>query len=80
MGAALDVHEFALRCVTTRANGLPAVAAYVRRAGDPAWSALAMDVLRIEEGAIAEILTFGPDVFGAFELPPTLAGEGEPRA
>jgi RNA polymerase sigma-70 factor (ECF subfamily) len=67
-----------LRCVTTRANGVPAVAAYVRRAGDPAWSALAMDVLRIEEGAIAEILTFGPDVFAAFGLPPTLAAEGEP--
>jgi RNA polymerase sigma-70 factor (ECF subfamily) len=68
-----------LRCVTTRANGLPAVAAYVRRAGDAAWSALAMDVLRIEEGAIAEILTFGPEVFAAFGLPPTLAAEREPE-
>ncbi len=66
-----------LRCVTTRANGLPAVAAFVRRAGDPAWNALAMDVLRIEEGAIAEILTFGPDLFAAFGLPPTLEAEDE---
>jgi RNA polymerase sigma-70 factor, ECF subfamily len=69
-----------LRCVTTRANGLPAVAAYVRRAGDSTWSALAMDVLRIEEGAIAEILTFGPDVFAAFGLAPTLTADGEPHA
>jgi RNA polymerase sigma-70 factor (ECF subfamily) len=68
-----------LRCVTTRANGLPAVAAYVRRAGDADWSALAMDVLRIEEGAIAEILTFGPDVFAAFGLAPTLEAGGVPR-
>lgn len=69
-----------LRCVTTRANGEPAVAAYVRRAGEPVWSALAMDVLRIEEGMIAEILTFGPDVFASFGLPPTLEGEGEADA
>ena len=69
-----------VRCVVTRANGAPAVAAYVRRAGDAAWSALAMDVLRIEEGAIAEILTFGPDVFASFGLAPTLEGEGESRA
>jgi RNA polymerase sigma-70 factor (ECF subfamily) len=66
-----------LRCVVTRANGLPAIAAYVRREGEPAWSALAMDVLRIEEGAIAEILTFGPDVFASFGLPPTLEGGSE---
>ena len=58
-----------LRCVVTRANGLPAVAAYVRRAGDAGWSALAMDVLRIEEGAIAEILTFVPGQFAALGLP-----------
>jgi hypothetical protein len=39
-----------------------------------------MDVLRIEDGAIAEILTFGPDVFPDFGLAPTLAAEGAPRA
>jgi RNA polymerase sigma-70 factor (ECF subfamily) len=66
--------------VVTLANGLPGVAAYVRRAGVPAWSALAMDVLRIEEGAIAEILTFGPDVFAAFGLAPALDVEGAPGA
>ena len=61
-----------LRCVTTRANGLPAVAAYVRREGEPAWSAMAIDLLRVEEGSIAEVITFGPDVFPAFGLPPNL--------
>ena len=29
-------------------------------------------VLRIQDGAIAEITTFGPELFPAFDLPPTL--------
>ena len=58
-----------LRCVVTRANLQPAVAAYVRRPDDSAWRALALDVLRIEEGAIAEIVTFSPDCFPSFGLP-----------
>lgn len=62
-----------LRCVITRANGQPAVAAYGRRDGDAEWQAMAMDVLRIEDGRIAEIVTFGPDVFASFGLPATLA-------
>ena len=74
--AGFGTEEFGrLRCVVTRANGVPAVAAYVRREGEPAWTALAMDVLRIEEGAIAEILTFGPEVFASFGLAPTLENE-----
>ena len=62
-----------LRCVTTRANRQPAVACYVLRKGDATYRAMALDVLRIEEGSIAEIVTFGPDVFGAFRLPPTMS-------
>ena len=62
-----------LRCVTTRANRQPAVACYVLRKGDATYHAMALDVLRIEEGSIAEIVTFGPDVFGAFGLPPTMS-------
>ena len=58
-----------LRCVVTRANLQPAVAAYVRRPGDSAWRALALDVLRIEDGVIAEIVTFPPDCFLSFGLP-----------
>jgi hypothetical protein len=35
-------------------------------------AAFKVDVLRIENGAIAEITTFGPELFSAFGLPPTL--------
>ncbi|HSI81391.1 MAG TPA: sigma-70 family RNA polymerase sigma factor [Solirubrobacterales bacterium] len=62
-----------MRCVTTRANRQPAVACYVRKSGDDGpCRPLALDVLRIEEGRVAEIVTFPPDVFGVFELPPEL--------
>ena len=61
-----------LRCALTRANMQPAVACYVRRPGDAEYRALALDVLRIEDGAIAEVTTFGDEVFPAFGLPPTL--------
>jgi RNA polymerase sigma-70 factor (TIGR02960 family) len=58
-----------LRCVVTRANLQPAVAAYVCRPGDSDWRAMAVDVLRIQDGLITEIVTFGPDTFPLFGLP-----------
>ena len=58
-----------VRCVVTHANLQPAVANYVRRPGDSSWRALALDVLRIEEGLITEIVTFPPDTFPLFGLP-----------
>jgi RNA polymerase sigma-70 factor (ECF subfamily) len=58
-----------LRCVVTHANLQPAVAAYVCRPGDSTWRAMALDVLRIEEGLITEIVTFVPDTFPLFGLP-----------
>ena len=58
-----------LRCVVTHANLQPAVAAYLCRPGDSTWRALALDVLRIENGLIAEIVVFMPDNFPAFGLP-----------
>jgi RNA polymerase sigma-70 factor, ECF subfamily len=58
-----------LRCIVTYANTQPAVAAYVCRPGDSAWRALALDVVRIEEGLITEIVTFSPDTFSLFGLP-----------
>jgi RNA polymerase sigma-70 factor (TIGR02960 family) len=61
-----------LRCVVTHANGQPAIANYVHQPGDDAYSALALDVLRIADGAIAEIVTFGAPVFSWFGLPETL--------
>jgi len=61
-----------LHCVVTHANLQPAVAAYVRRPDESSWRALALDVLRIENGMIAEIVVFMPDNFPAFGLPMTL--------
>jgi RNA polymerase sigma-70 factor (ECF subfamily) len=57
------------RCVATRANRQPAVACYVRSPGESAYRALAIDVLRIEDGRVAEITAFPSDVFAAFGLP-----------
>ena len=62
-----------MRCVTTRANHQPAVACYVLQAGDTEYRALAIDVLRIEEGRIAEIVAFGCELFASFGLSATLA-------
>ena len=69
-----------VRCVTTRANLQPALANYVLRPGDSTWRAMALDVLRIEEGVITEIVTFAPDVFASFDLPLTMAASEEGRA
>lgn len=61
-----------LRCVVTRANRQPAVACYARRPGDDSYSPLAIDVLRIADGAVAEIVTFDDSLFRWFGLPKTL--------
>jgi RNA polymerase sigma-70 factor (TIGR02960 family) len=61
-----------VRCLPARANRQPAVAYYVLKPGDDAYRALALDVLRIEEGEIAEIVAFAPDRFPALGLPATL--------
>ena len=60
------------RLVPTRANRMPTAASYLRRPGDSEFRAFKFDVLRIEDGAIAEITTFGSALFPAFGLPPTL--------
>ena len=71
--AGFGTEEFGrLRCVTTRANRQPAVACYVLGKGDTTYRALAVDVLRIEEGMISEIFVFGPEVFAGLGLPITL--------
>jgi RNA polymerase sigma-70 factor (TIGR02960 family) len=63
------------QCRTTIANGQPAVAIYLRRPGSPTYQPFAMDVLRIEDGLVAEILAFDSDTFEWFGLPTQL----EPR-
>jgi RNA polymerase sigma-70 factor, ECF subfamily len=74
------------RLVPFGLNLQPAAAAYLRRPGDSEYRAFALDVLRIEDGKVAEItafiqpgagtgafrIDFGWDMFGAFGLPPTL--------
>ncbi len=62
-----------MRCLITRANRQPAVACYVRGPGDDAYSPLAIDVLTIADGAIADIVVFDGSVFGWFGLPETLS-------
>jgi RNA polymerase sigma-70 factor (TIGR02960 family) len=60
------------RLVPTRANRMPTAATYLRRPGDSTFRAFKFDVLRVEDGAIAEITTFGAALFPAFGLPRTL--------
>ena len=60
------------RLVPTQANRMPTAASYLRRPGDSEFRAFKFDVLRIEDGAIVEITTFGAGLFPAFGLPPTL--------
>jgi RNA polymerase sigma-70 factor (ECF subfamily) len=61
------------RSVATAANRQPAVAAYVRRAGDSEYRALGIDVLRLEGGLVVDITRFiRADIFEAFGLKSTL--------
>ncbi len=46
------------RLVPTSANRLPAAASYLLRPGDTVWRAFKLDVLRVHDGKIAEIMTF----------------------
>jgi RNA polymerase sigma-70 factor (TIGR02960 family) len=60
------------RLVPTRANRLPAAASYLRRPGDTEHRAFKIDVIRVKDGAIAEVTTFGAALFPAFGLAETL--------
>ncbi|ONI72256.1 RNA polymerase subunit sigma-70 [Kribbella sp. ALI-6-A] len=59
------------RHVPVQANGQLAVAAYLQRPGTSVYRAQLLDVLRFEDGLIAEITTFEPHLFAAFGLPMT---------
>jgi RNA polymerase sigma-70 factor (ECF subfamily) len=62
-----------LRTLVAAANMQPAAAHYLRAPGESAYRPLALDVLRLEAGRVAEIDSFVfPDLFPAFGLPPTL--------
>jgi len=61
-----------MRCLITRANRQPAVACYIRRPGDDAYTPVAIDVLRIADGAVADIVTFDGSLSGWFGQPEKL--------
>jgi RNA polymerase sigma-70 factor (ECF subfamily) len=61
------------RCVPTRANRQPAVACYLRRPEDSAYRPFVLDVLRVEDGAVAEVTVFPLEpLLDALGLPATL--------
>jgi RNA polymerase sigma-70 factor (TIGR02960 family) len=55
--------------VPSGANRMPTAASYLRRPGDTEFRAFKFDVMRVEDGLIAEITTFDPRLFEAFGLP-----------
>ncbi|SHN42739.1 RNA polymerase subunit sigma-70 [Cryptosporangium aurantiacum] len=61
------------RLVPIAVNRMPAAASYLRRPGDTVFRAFKIDVLRVADGRIVEITTFGTLLFPALGLPPTLA-------
>jgi RNA polymerase sigma-70 factor (ECF subfamily) len=61
-----------LRAVPTASNRQPAAAFYQRRFGDAEYRLIAVEVLGIEDGQIAEIASFHGPLIKAFDLPPTL--------
>ena len=60
------------RLVPVRANRQPAAASYLRRPGDTEWRAFKFDLLRCQDGGIAEITTFDKTLFPQFGLPEVL--------
>jgi RNA polymerase sigma-70 factor (TIGR02960 family) len=61
------------RLLPTGVNRMPAAVSYLRRPGDTVYRAFKVDVLRIEDGRIAEITTLGPAaLIGPLGLPETL--------
>ena len=72
-GGAFDAENYGrMRGVITRANRQPAAGCYRQRPGEPDFLPLAIDVLRIEDAKIAELVTFPAHLFPAFGLPPRL--------
>jgi RNA polymerase sigma-70 factor (ECF subfamily) len=60
------------RCTITYTNRQPAVVNYLRKPGESEHRLFALDVLRIQEGAVAEIITFSGGALAPFDLPQTL--------
>ncbi len=56
------------RLIPVRANRMPATASYLLRPGDTEYRAFKFDVMRVQDGRIAEVTTFNSDLFPAFGL------------
>jgi len=61
------------RLLPVRANRMPGAASYLLRPGDTEYRAFKLDVMRFADGMIAEITTFGDDLFPAFGLEQVLS-------
>jgi RNA polymerase sigma-70 factor (ECF subfamily) len=60
------------RLLPTTANRMPTAACYLRLRGDTVFRAFKFDVIRVRGDRIAEITTFGPDLFPVFGLQSTV--------
>jgi RNA polymerase sigma-70 factor (TIGR02960 family) len=60
------------RLLPTRVNRMPAAASYHRAAGAREFTPFKIDVLRVRDGRVAEVTTFGTAVFGELGLPAAL--------
>jgi RNA polymerase sigma-70 factor (ECF subfamily) len=69
-----------LRGIATGANLQPAVAYYLRAPGEADFRPLALDVLRVQDGRVAEISSFVfPELFPAFGLPMSLSADSRSK-
>jgi RNA polymerase sigma-70 factor (ECF subfamily) len=62
----------AFKMVAVGTNRQPAAAAYLREPGESEFRLSGVHVLRVEDGVIAEITTFGPELCRGFRLPATM--------
>ncbi|MFF3668358.1 RNA polymerase subunit sigma-70 [Microtetraspora malaysiensis] len=60
------------RLLPVRANRQLAAAAYLRRPGESRFSPCWMGILRVEDGLVSQITTYGDEVFPRFGLPAAL--------
>ncbi len=67
------------RLVPVDANRMPAAASYLRASGDTEYRAFKIDVLRVEQGRVVEVTTFGQSRFPGFGLPAVLERGAEGR-
>ena len=70
MARAADMGSW--RLVPVAANRMPGAASYLLRPGDTEFRAFKFDIIRIQSGVVAEITTFQPALFPAFNLPATV--------